>query len=130
VRGYKEKGNINTPLELAMNNQIDRFNLVIDVIDRVPSLGSACRPRQGTDETLATLRRLALLPRRLDLYVDISRMGFDAAFVASLTPKFEKAFQDMAALEAGRSPIPMRSGWSATTGCAIPTWLQTIWAKK
>jgi xylulose-5-phosphate/fructose-6-phosphate phosphoketolase len=39
VRGYKEQGNINTPLELAMNNQIDRFNLVIDVIDRVPSLG-------------------------------------------------------------------------------------------
>jgi xylulose-5-phosphate/fructose-6-phosphate phosphoketolase len=39
VRGYKEKGNINTPLELAMNNQIDRFNLVIDVIDRVPFLG-------------------------------------------------------------------------------------------
>ena len=30
----------NTPLELAMNNQIDRFNLVIDVIDRVASLGS------------------------------------------------------------------------------------------
>ncbi|MGJ3251989.1 MAG: phosphoketolase family protein [Elainellaceae cyanobacterium] len=41
VRGYKEKGNINTPLELAINNQIDRFNLVIDVIDRVPQLGSA-----------------------------------------------------------------------------------------
>ena len=40
VRGYKEKGNINTPLELAMNNQIDRFNLVIDVIDRVAALGS------------------------------------------------------------------------------------------
>ena len=38
VRGYKEKGNINTPLELAMNNQIDRFNLVLDVIDRVPKL--------------------------------------------------------------------------------------------
>lgn len=41
VRGYKEKGNINTPLELAIENQVDRFNLVIDVIDRVPSLGSA-----------------------------------------------------------------------------------------
>jgi xylulose-5-phosphate/fructose-6-phosphate phosphoketolase len=40
VRGYKEKGNINTPLELAINNQIDRFSLVIDVIDRVPQLGS------------------------------------------------------------------------------------------
>ena len=41
VRGYKEEGNINTPLELAINNQIDRFSLVIDVIDRVPTLGSA-----------------------------------------------------------------------------------------
>ncbi|EKU99175.1 phosphoketolase [Leptolyngbya sp. PCC 7375] len=41
VRGYKEEGNINTPLELAINNQVDRFNLVIDVINRVPKLGSA-----------------------------------------------------------------------------------------
>ncbi len=41
VRGYKEKGNINTPLELAIRNQIDRFNLVIDVVDRVPTLRSA-----------------------------------------------------------------------------------------
>jgi xylulose-5-phosphate/fructose-6-phosphate phosphoketolase len=40
VRGYKEKGNINTPLELAILNQIDRFNLVIDVIDRVPGLAA------------------------------------------------------------------------------------------
>ncbi len=38
VRGYKEKGNINTPLELAILNQVDRFDLVIDVIDRVPQL--------------------------------------------------------------------------------------------
>jgi xylulose-5-phosphate/fructose-6-phosphate phosphoketolase len=38
VRGYKEKGNINTPLELAIVNQVDRFNLAIDVIDRVPKL--------------------------------------------------------------------------------------------
>jgi xylulose-5-phosphate/fructose-6-phosphate phosphoketolase len=38
VRGYKEQGNINTPLELAMLNQTDRFNLAIDVIDRVPQL--------------------------------------------------------------------------------------------
>jgi len=38
VRGYKEKGNINTPLELAIQNQIDRFSLAIDVIDRVPRL--------------------------------------------------------------------------------------------
>src|SRR5271166_6073066 len=38
VRGYKEKGNINTPMELAMNNEIDRFSLAIDAIDRVPKL--------------------------------------------------------------------------------------------
>lgn len=38
VRGYKEKGSINTPLELAIQNQIDRFSLVIDVIDRLPEL--------------------------------------------------------------------------------------------
>jgi xylulose-5-phosphate/fructose-6-phosphate phosphoketolase len=38
VRGYIEKGNINTPLELAMLNHVSRFHLVIDVIDRVPGL--------------------------------------------------------------------------------------------
>ena len=39
VRGYKEIGNINTPLELTIKNQTDRFNLVIDVVDRL-NLGS------------------------------------------------------------------------------------------
>jgi xylulose-5-phosphate/fructose-6-phosphate phosphoketolase len=38
VRGYKEKGNINTPMELAIANQTDRFSLAIDAIDRVPKL--------------------------------------------------------------------------------------------
>jgi xylulose-5-phosphate/fructose-6-phosphate phosphoketolase len=36
VRGYKERGNINTPMELAIDNEIDRYTLAIDVIDRVP----------------------------------------------------------------------------------------------
>jgi xylulose-5-phosphate/fructose-6-phosphate phosphoketolase len=35
VRGYKEQGNINTPLELAIRNQTDRFSLAIDAIDRM-----------------------------------------------------------------------------------------------
>jgi len=35
VRGYKEKGNINTPLELAILNQTDRFSLAIDAIDHM-----------------------------------------------------------------------------------------------
>jgi xylulose-5-phosphate/fructose-6-phosphate phosphoketolase len=38
VRGYKEKGSINTPLELAIDNNIDRFSLAMDVINRVPRL--------------------------------------------------------------------------------------------
>ncbi len=38
VHGYREKGNINTPLELAMLNETSRFDLVIDVIDRVPRM--------------------------------------------------------------------------------------------
>jgi len=38
VRGYKEMGNINTPLELAIVNNVSRFNLALDVIDRVPRL--------------------------------------------------------------------------------------------
>jgi xylulose-5-phosphate/fructose-6-phosphate phosphoketolase len=38
VRGYKEHGNINTPLELAIRNETDRFTLAIDAIDRIPRL--------------------------------------------------------------------------------------------
>jgi xylulose-5-phosphate/fructose-6-phosphate phosphoketolase len=41
VRGYKEKGNIDTPLQLAIENQVDRYDLAIDVIDRVPRLQSS-----------------------------------------------------------------------------------------
>ncbi|MEB7503038.1 phosphoketolase family protein [Arthrobacter koreensis] len=40
VRGYKEEGTTTTPFDMAMLNQIDRFQLAIDVLDRVPSLGS------------------------------------------------------------------------------------------
>ncbi|MGW4407684.1 phosphoketolase family protein [Nonomuraea sp. NPDC004702] len=40
VRGYKEEGTTTTPFDMAMLNDIDRYHLVIDVIDRVPGLGS------------------------------------------------------------------------------------------
>nr|WP_246649810.1 phosphoketolase family protein [Nonomuraea coxensis] len=40
VRGYKEEGTTTTPFDMAMLNDIDRHHLVIDVIDRVPGLGS------------------------------------------------------------------------------------------
>ena len=53
VRGYKEKGNINTPLELAILNQVDRFNLAIDVIDRVPRLqASAAHTKQWLQDQI------------------------------------------------------------------------------
>jgi xylulose-5-phosphate/fructose-6-phosphate phosphoketolase len=41
VRGYKEEGTTTTPFDMAMLNDIDRYHLVMDVIDRVPSLMSA-----------------------------------------------------------------------------------------
>ncbi len=40
VRGYKEEGTVTTPFDMAMRNDLDRFRLVIDVIDRVPGLGT------------------------------------------------------------------------------------------
>ncbi len=39
VRGYKEEGTTTTPFDMAVLNGIDRFHLVKDVVDRVPSLG-------------------------------------------------------------------------------------------
>jgi xylulose-5-phosphate/fructose-6-phosphate phosphoketolase len=39
VRGYKEEGTTTTPFDMAVRNHIDRFDLVCDVIDRVPKLG-------------------------------------------------------------------------------------------
>ena len=44
VRGYIEEGTTTTPFDMVMLNDLDRFHLVIDVIDRVPGL----LPRPGT----------------------------------------------------------------------------------
>src|SRR4029453_18120513 len=40
VRGYIEEGTTTTPFDMVMLNNLDRFHLVMDVIDRVPGLGS------------------------------------------------------------------------------------------
>ena len=41
VRGYKEEGTTTTPFDMVVLNDMDRFHLVMDVVDRVPSLGSS-----------------------------------------------------------------------------------------
>jgi xylulose-5-phosphate/fructose-6-phosphate phosphoketolase len=47
VRGYQEEGTTTTPFDMVMLNDLDRYHLVMDVIDRVPGLGSrAARLRQ------------------------------------------------------------------------------------
>jgi len=55
VRGYKEEGTTTTPFDMVMLNDLDRFHLVMDVIDRVPSLVS----RAGHVRQLMADRRLA-----------------------------------------------------------------------
>jgi len=55
VRGYKEEGTTTTPFDMVMLNDLDRFHLVMDVIDRVPGLVS----RAGHVRQLMADRRLA-----------------------------------------------------------------------
>jgi xylulose-5-phosphate/fructose-6-phosphate phosphoketolase len=54
VRGYKEEGTTTTPFDMVMLNDMDRFHLVMDVIDRVPGLGTeaATLRQQMADERL------------------------------------------------------------------------------
>ena len=55
VRGYKEEGTTTTPFDMVMLNDLDRFHLVMDVIDRVPGLGTraATLRQQMADARLA-----------------------------------------------------------------------------
>ena len=54
VRGYKEEGTTTTPFDMVMLNDLDRFHLVMDVIDRVPGLGEreASLRQEMADERL------------------------------------------------------------------------------
>jgi xylulose-5-phosphate/fructose-6-phosphate phosphoketolase len=57
VRGYKEEGSTTTPFDMVVMNDMDRFHLVMDVIDRVPGLGnSAAWLRQQMADTRARHR--------------------------------------------------------------------------
>ena len=58
VRGYKEEGTITTPFDMAVLNDLDRFHLAQDVIQRLPQLGSeAARLNQALEDKLIAHRR-------------------------------------------------------------------------
>ncbi len=74
VRGYKERGSICTPFELAIINDVDRFGLAIDVIDRVPGLlvrGAHAKQRFGDE--------------RADCLAHAHEHGIDRADIAGWT---------------------------------------------
>ena len=53
VRGYKEEGTTTTPFDMVVRNDLDRFHLMLDVIDRVPRLGyHAAYPKQAIRDKL------------------------------------------------------------------------------
>jgi len=57
VRGYKEEGAITTPFDMAVLNDMDRFHLVQDVVDRLPQLGArGAYLKQEMHEKLVTHR--------------------------------------------------------------------------
>jgi xylulose-5-phosphate/fructose-6-phosphate phosphoketolase len=57
VRGYKEEGTITTPFDMAVLNDLDRFHLANDVIDRVPTLGArAASVKQALADRLVAHR--------------------------------------------------------------------------
>jgi xylulose-5-phosphate/fructose-6-phosphate phosphoketolase len=74
VRGYKEEGTTTTPFDMVMLNDLDRFRLVIDVIDRVPTLGA----------NAAHLRQ-AMVDRRLRARMWTREHGEDAPEIRNWT---------------------------------------------
>jgi xylulose-5-phosphate/fructose-6-phosphate phosphoketolase len=66
VRGYKEEGTITTPFDMAVLNDLDRFHLVLDVLDRVHTIGAAGEPV-----------RHAMIKKRAEHHEYIRRHGRD-----------------------------------------------------
>ncbi|KAI0397519.1 D-xylulose 5-phosphate/D-fructose 6-phosphate phosphoketolase [Xylariaceae sp. FL0594] len=71
VRGYREKGNIDTPLELAIRNKTDRFSLAMDAIDRIPRLAN----KGGTARDRLRDQQLAAANWAFDNGVDPPHLG-------------------------------------------------------
>ena len=74
VRGYKEEGTTSTPFDMCVRNDLDRFHLVEDVIDRVPKLG------QG-----AAYAKQAIRDKLIEHKEYIARYGDDMPDIAGWT---------------------------------------------
>ena len=66
MRGYKEEGTTTTPFDMCVLNQIDRFDLAIDVIDRVPGI-----------QVVAAHARQMLRDKLIDHKQYVQRVGDD-----------------------------------------------------
>ena len=71
MRGYKEEGTTTTPFDMVMLNDLDRFHLVVDVLDRVPGLA-----------VTQTALRQHMLDERLRCRRHTRQFGEDAPDVA------------------------------------------------
>ena len=80
VRGFKERGTTTTPFDMVMLNDLDRFHLVLDVIDRVPGLANR-----------AALLRQRMLDARLDARRYTREHGEDDPEISGWT--WDSAFQ-------------------------------------
>ncbi|MHB8508017.1 MAG: phosphoketolase family protein [Candidatus Dormibacteria bacterium] len=74
VRGFKEEGTTTTPFDMLMLNDLDRFHLVMDVIDRVPSLAGR-----------ATLVRQQMVDRRAEIRTYTREVGDDPPEIRAWT---------------------------------------------
>jgi xylulose-5-phosphate/fructose-6-phosphate phosphoketolase len=89
VRGYKEEGTTSTPFDMCVMNDLDRFHLVGDVIDRVPKLGAK-----------AAYAKQAIRDKLLEHKAYIARHGDDMPEVAGWTWGRAAASRTMGSTEA------------------------------
>ena len=109
VRGYKEEGTTTTPFDMVMLNDLDRFHLVIDVIDRVPGLG----------ERAAWLRQ-EMLDRRLRYRAWTREHGEDHPdvrdWVWPLSRRQRRLDEPEAARRRGRRIAVRSTSWGQSLG--------------
>ena len=74
MRGYEEEGTTTTPFDMVVRNDLDRFHLVADVIDRVPKLG-----------TIAAYMKQAIRDKLIEHRKYIQERGDDLAEIRGWT---------------------------------------------